>query len=1342
MKKLMTSLLALLLCGLSFCWADVTVSGKVLHDTRAGSVGSENWVNATIQLFNGETAAYTATVGDVDGQYGVYTIENVTAGTYKIVFGGNAEGRDFTYEEENFVVSTEDITKDFKAVLDAKVTMTVEVGYEEEYFGTTQFKGIANATVTVKQGETEVGTETTTSGWDAGKATFNNIDPTKDYTISASASGYKNNTVTTKGAEKVRIVMEEALTTVSGTLKLGETALTELPEGMTLIIRSNSTNYTAQINENGYTANCKPGEAKAAIADINSTNFSYDFYANLSTTYAVTSPENGSFTIAEGETFTQNIEVSKIAANIYVKTNPDDNIFKGELMLTKEGEAPIYGSSRTEDYTIVFNGVPAGTYTLALDRFGAQLKGTAPTVTIGADYADQTIETIEIEAVEETVTLAGTVALKDGYNAPILLNGAEVKLYAANGQEPGDLLDTKTTRADGKFSFSQTISEATKYFITVTHQDIIPCQSDVITANRSEIEPNLSYKAIWISGSITNSNDLTEAPTIEASINGNKYTPDSYVYFYTEYDAKNAKYYVYSSNIPVAGTYQVALKGQDNDGFLMTAKEDVTVATEAVTKDLTAVKNADSGYMTIRLRYKSVEDKILPVASKSLNLYIGDTYLAYLSTDENGNAKYLVAKENAYKIVIDGGSYYGYQDKTVEDVPAFFTDGQGTVRPNDLTIYLEGTEPTLITYSGKIDITTHGAGMGRDVRIALQTQRDKAIMYSDIVNGTYEFKDVPVVKSDNMNVFLVESDAKLSEYGVSVPYNYNIQPATIYAYPSQSSPVTTNNFTVYRIGCNVSGTVSPATSGEVTLTEAGETNPSHFANLSQGTFKFQGVAAGTYTLNVKCDGYEAYATEITVEPSLEDMTVPAIALTAKMEIITVSGQIDTYNKATHEYFDGAKLEIWNSDNTKMLAETTMPASDGYGYIPSGFSFEATMGTKVIFKMTHPSIQPISQEFTVNGTTLFISNLTYVFVKEGADWFVMKDFKAEWNATFDSLKLSWSWPEGAADAKVQKINLNRKIADASSSEGEAVTYWSSNGAWFSESELPVAFADALTQPLKYSYTFEFRYAGAPGYTVTFIADMREGERYTLAYTVNDAEMGSISSYGQPEGEYMEDDQITVTAVAKSGYKFVEFLQNDKKLTEEELKNVLLLGADNDSAAVYSFRMPAENVTVKAVFATKSDVRYTVTLLSSNEAWGTVEGAGNFEEGTEVTVKAVVTDADKYAFVAWKEGDKEVSKEATYKFKLEKDITLTAVFKELSGNENLQAAQWAIFAEDGAIIIKGLAGDRYDIYDLNGRLSGQALCTGAEIRLSVAPNKLYIVRRISAGGAFDAKKIVVR
>lgn len=231
---------------------------------------------------------------------------------------------------------------------------------------------------------------------------------------------------------------------------------------------------------------------------------------------------------------------------------------------------------------------------------------------------------------------------------------------------------------------------------------------------------------------------------------------------------------------------------------------------------------------------------------------------------------------------------------------------------------------------------------------------------------------------------------------------------------------------------------------------------------------------------------------------------------------------------------------------------------------------------------------------------------------------------------------------------------------------------------------------------------------------------EEMKYVLGVGVNNPEWGKVEG----SGEFAVGSEVTVKAIANEGYKFVAWMDGETEVSKE---------------AVYVFKMPAKDLTLTAVFEDAATY-YTVTLQANKAEWGTVAGDGEFAEGHTATVRA--TPNENYHFVAWMEGDREVSTTAVYSFKVEKDVTLTAVFAEGSANEELEAARWSLYAENGTLVINGLSGDRYSVYDLNGRLAGQALCTGAEIRMDVAPNKLYIVRRISAAGLFGAKKIIVR
>ena len=69
------------------------------------------------------------------------------------------------------------------------------------------------------------------------------------------------------------------------------------------------------------------------------------------------------------------------------------------------------------------------------------------------------------------------------------------------------------------------------------------------------------------------------------------------------------------------------------------------------------------------------------------------------------------------------------------------------------------------------------------------------------------------------------------------------------------------------------------------------------------------------------------------------------------------------------------------------------------------------------------------------------------------------------------------------------------------------------------------------------------------------------------------------------------------------------------------------------------------------------KYNVTVTAEN---GTVEGAGEYEEGKEATLTA--TPAEGYEFVNWIKGEEVVSTENPYKFTVTADVALVANFKK--------------------------------------------------------------------------------
>ena len=77
-------------------------------------------------------------------------------------------------------------------------------------------------------------------------------------------------------------------------------------------------------------------------------------------------------------------------------------------------------------------------------------------------------------------------------------------------------------------------------------------------------------------------------------------------------------------------------------------------------------------------------------------------------------------------------------------------------------------------------------------------------------------------------------------------------------------------------------------------------------------------------------------------------------------------------------------------------------------------------------------------------------------------------------------------------------------------------------------------------------------------------------------------------------------------------------------------------------------------------------YTITVTAEN---GTVEGAGEYEEGKEATLTA--TPAEGYEFVNWTSGETEVSTANPFTFTVTSDTTLVANFKEVVVEEPVEA-----------------------------------------------------------------------
>ena len=156
-------------------------------------------------------------------------------------------------------------------------------------------------------------------------------------------------------------------------------------------------------------------------------------------------------------------------------------------------------------------------------------------------------------------------------------------------------------------------------------------------------------------------------------------------------------------------------------------------------------------------------------------------------------------------------------------------------------------------------------------------------------------------------------------------------------------------------------------------------------------------------------------------------------------------------------------------------------------------------------------------------------------------------------------------------------------------------------------------------LKADYTWSF--TTAPLYTVVLASNPLLGGTMTGA------------------GSYNLGDSISVAATANAGFTFTNWTDAATVVS---------------SNAIYKFKVG----TNRSLAANFTSIPYTVALSSLPVAGGTTTGAGVFNSGASVTVKAVP--AVGYVFTNWTDGAAVASTDANYTFGLTVNRTLVAHF----------------------------------------------------------------------------------
>lgn len=153
-------------------------------------------------------------------------------------------------------------------------------------------------------------------------------------------------------------------------------------------------------------------------------------------------------------------------------------------------------------------------------------------------------------------------------------------------------------------------------------------------------------------------------------------------------------------------------------------------------------------------------------------------------------------------------------------------------------------------------------------------------------------------------------------------------------------------------------------------------------------------------------------------------------------------------------------------------------------------------------------------------------------------------------------------------------------------------------------------------------------------------------YDVVLNVNDAAMGTVAG----AGEYTFGTQVEISATANEGYRFVQW--SDDVTTNPR---TIVVTADVELTAQFE-AIPA-----------------TVYYIAATAVNGTVEGAGEYEEGDQVTLTATANNC--YQFAGWMNGTELVSTANPYVFNATQNLTLMATFEaqSFSGEETQVACE---------------------------------------------------------------------
>jgi hypothetical protein len=315
---------------------------------------------------------------------------------------------------------------------------------------------------------------------------------------------------------------------------------------------------------------------------------------------------------------------------------------------------------------------------------------------------------------------------------------------------------------------------------------------------------------------------------------------------------------------------------------------------------------------------------------------------------------------------------------------------------------------------------------------------------------------------------------------------------------------------------------------------------------------------------------------------------------------------------------------------------------------------------------------------------------------------------EYQATHFAINFSTVNPFGTVTAKVNDEEIeqgeliargSRIIFTAFPDDGHEVVMWRNNGFQIFDNQTTEFTINSLTT------------------TANVTVEFSRGNKLLASVIINPEGTGTATG----DGWYDANDMVTVTATPVGENTFVNWT------VEGETEPV-------STDATYGFNI-TEDITLIANFREPLK-EFVVTVKSSNDEYGTVEGGGTYTEGTQATIEAIPF--DNYEFINWvEEGGDMFATTATYTFTVERDIVLVANFG-LVGINNVKTVPFTIYPNptSGELRITnyefGITNGELgiEIYDMMGRkLTNFQLATfNSQLNLDVSKlsSGHYVIR----------------